>query len=112
MMEGVRAKKILNKEFQLCAGLKIGKKKGPIFFEYSGTGGTAPKFEKLSNYKIKNSPKLKNWTPAHMKPVPGLDYMIGGKDSCQGDSGGPLWVREGKQGIAHLVGVVSSGSDA
>ena len=56
--------------------------------------------------------------------VPGVDFMIGEKDTCnvrtncpsrifgdveasfQGDSGGPLWVREeegGKLPIAYLV---------
>merc|ERR1711913_278393 len=58
---------------------------------------------------------LKNWKPAHRDTVPGLDFMIGGKDTCNGDSGGPLWVREDEGGalpIAYLVGVVSSGSGA
>ena len=58
-----------------------------------------------------------------MQTVPGLNFMIGGRDTCkvkffpfryirdteffQGDSGGPLWVREKKRGVnlpvAYLV---------
>merc|ERR1719234_23029 len=69
-------------------------------------------FHKLKN--VKNG--LKYWKPAHRhRTVPGLNFMIGGKDTCNGDSGGPLWVREEEGGtlpIAYLVGVVSSGSGA
>ena len=49
----------------MCAGLKIAKK-NPVFFEYTGTG-VKTKFKRLSKGEVQNSPKWKNWTPAHMK---------------------------------------------
>merc|ERR550519_1429556 len=58
---------------------------------------------------------LKNWKPVHRDIMPGLDFMIGGKDTCGGDSGGPLWVREDEGGplpVAYLVGLTSTGSGA
>ena len=65
-----------------------------------------------------------------MQTVPGLNFMIGGRDTCkvkffpfryirdteffQGDSGGPLWVREKKKGenlpIAYLVSISTMGN--
>ena len=33
-----------------------------------------------------------------------------GKDTCQGDSGGPLMVRQGKEGLMYLKGILSFGS--
>merc|ERR1711974_515016 len=79
----------------------------PLFFTHGGEG-------RAMNFQRMKYP-LKDWKSAHMETVPGLDFMIGGKDSCYGDSGGPLWVREEKGGalrIAYMGGVVSSGSGA
>lgn len=49
--------------------------------------------------------KLLSMITMMLQILPGLDFMIGGKDTCQGDSGGPLWVREDIEGapIAYLV---------
>ena len=73
---------------QLCAGLKITRKPTPPFFTYSGKG-RAMTFKKLKK-------PLTNWKPAYwnvstkrnylkirfFQPVPGLNFMIGGKDTC------------------------------
>ena len=45
--------------FQLCAGLKIGKKPPPFFFAYSGLGPN------MTFHKLKYP--LKNWKPAHLE---------------------------------------------
>jgi len=89
----------LNEELQLCVGNKITLKE-PIFYEYEGS---YPSFE----FKLINRPK--DYKSVNKNYVPGLNYILGDKDSCRGDSGGPLWTRKGD--YSYLVGVVSSGAN-
>ena len=84
LLRGTNATKVLDKNKQLCAGLKLARKPTPVFFTYSGEG------RNMTFHEMKKP--LKNWKPAHMSTVPGLNFMIGEKDTCRGDSGGPLWV--------------------
>ena len=39
-----------------------------------------------------------------------IQFVLLGKDTCQGDSGGPLMVRQGKEGLMYLKGILSFGS--
>jgi len=102
LLRGIQSKKLYIEKKQLCVGYKI-ELKHPLFFEYEGE---AP------NIKFRQIKPLEDYKSSRGTYVPGLDYMIGGKDSCQGDGGGPLWTREptGKGGeeLAYLVGVVSN----
>jgi len=101
LLKGINSEKKLDANKQLCVGNKIEVKK-PIFYEYEG---------KVPNMKFKKIKPIKSYKSHRGNLVPGLNYMIGGKDSCQGDSGGPLWTREGQgEKLAYLVGVVSAGA--
>jgi len=100
LLKGIQSKKVLNENKQLCLGSKT-KLKKEIFFEYEG---------EHKKTKFKRIQPIKGYKSKRGNFVPGLNYMIGGKDSCQGDSGGPLWTREGAgEKIAYLVGIVSAG---
>ena len=52
--------------------------------------------------------KFRNWTYFYFNSCTQLVFL--GKDTCQGDSGGPLMVRQGKEGLMYLKGILSFGS--
>jgi len=104
LLDGLDSNKSLHEDKQLCVGHKL-ELTAPIFYEYEGEMPREIKFEKMM--------PIINYKSSRGKFVPGLNYMIGGKDSCHGDSGGPLWTREGEgEKFAYLVGIVSAGSAA
>ena len=56
-VKGIKSKKILKEELQLCAGHKI-KWKPPPFYEYEGAG-VETKFQKINPIKNYASPREK-----------------------------------------------------
>jgi len=105
---GIEASHI-NTDIELCAGFVRNIRAPVIVFTKSESGEFSFEMSDIDNPDLQTIRMKKNLFES--------DQLIGGVDSCQGDSGGPLWVEEdvysngAKQKKAHLIGVVSRGTN-